>query len=435
MMRLRQTWQNLRYSLWFLPGLIVLFAVILAISLVSLSGHFEPEVFRRWPRLFGSGAEGARGLLATVASSMITVAGVVFSITIVTLALASSQFSSRVLRNFMRDRVNQTVLGIFVGIFAYCLIVLRTIRGAEEGPFIPSLAVLVGLVLAFVGIGVLIYFIHHVSTSIQAEHILASLGHETIDLVDRMFPDTLAGDDEEMPELPADAWHTIESKRTGYVQSLDSRGLVDLAREHGIIIRMERGVGRFVVESRALAFVRATRSPDAAGTDDIRAAIAIGSQRTGEQDAAFGIRQIVDVALKALSPGINDTTTAVICIDYLTAILVRAADRVIDPWRRDEAGVVRLTTDGPTFTSLVNESFDQIRRNGAGNVTILRRLLDSIELLETATHSRQRRRTLSDHVRAVDEVAARSVATTVEARALADQASRIAQWLTADASG
>jgi uncharacterized membrane protein len=161
-------WQAKRSSFWFVPAVIVLDAVALATLLITLDANIDLHVVERWPLLFGAGADGARGLLTTVASSMITVAGVVFSITLVALTLTSSQYTSRVIRNFMRDRVNQVVLGVFVGIFAYCLVVLRTIRGGDEGGFVPTLAVLGGLILAFIGIAVLIYFIHYVSTSIQA---------------------------------------------------------------------------------------------------------------------------------------------------------------------------------------------------------------------------------------------------------------------------
>jgi uncharacterized membrane protein len=143
----------------------VLGAVALAVGLVEIDTRLDPRLWETWPRFFGAGADGARGTLSAVASSMITVAGVVSSITIVALPLASSQYSSRVLRHFMRDRITQTVLGVFVGVFAYCLIVLRTIRGSAECPFVPSVAVMVGVLLAFAGIGFLIYFIHHMVCS------------------------------------------------------------------------------------------------------------------------------------------------------------------------------------------------------------------------------------------------------------------------------
>lgn len=193
----------MRASFWFVPAVIVLGAVGLATAVIGVDANVKLRFVEEWPLLFGAGAAGSRGLLTAVASSMITVAGVVFSITIVALSLTSSQYTSRVLRNFMRDRINQVVLGVFVGIFAYCLVVLRTIRGGDEGAFVPSLAVLGGLLLAFVGIGFLIYFIHHIALSIQASSIIAAVASETIAAVDHLFPnglgeniDTDSNDDE-----------------------------------------------------------------------------------------------------------------------------------------------------------------------------------------------------------------------------------------------
>ena len=168
MNKIRQTWGTVRDSLWFMPTLSVLMAVLLAILLIVVDSILGNELWLRWSLVFGAGAEGSRGMLSAIATSMITVAGVAFSITIVALAQTSTQYSSRILRKFMGDRTNQLVLGVFVAIYAYCLIVLRTIRSGDEGGFVPSLAVLMAIVLAFVGIGVLIYFIHHIARSLQA---------------------------------------------------------------------------------------------------------------------------------------------------------------------------------------------------------------------------------------------------------------------------
>lgn len=303
----------------------MLTAVALAVALIEADEGLPAGAFDRWPRLFGAGAEGARGLLMTIASSMITVAGVVFSMTLVALSLASSQYTSRVLRNFLSDRVTQNVLGAFVGIFAYCLVVLRTIRGDDEGTFVPSIAVLLSLLLGFVGIGILIYFIHHISTSIQASHILAAAAGETLRSVDNLFP---VGVGEEFADEcdVGGTWHPVPADRTGYVQSLDTSGLLAFASERRTVVRMNRRIGQFAIEGEPLAAIL-----DSAPSDDdlrrLRGLFAIGCQRTVEQDAAFGVRQIVDVALKALSPGVNDTTTAVMRIEYLTAILARLPDR------------------------------------------------------------------------------------------------------------
>ncbi len=189
MNKLKRLWSDLRASFWFVPSLIVGGSIALAMVLIEADSAGSHRWLARWPRVFGAGAEGARGMLSTIAGSMMTVVGVTFSMTLVTLALASSQYTSRILRNFMGDRVMQVVLGIFTGIFTYCLIVLRTIRGGDEGEFIPSLAVAFGVVLAIGGIGILIFFIHHIASSIQASRIIASVADETMMAVDRLFPE------------------------------------------------------------------------------------------------------------------------------------------------------------------------------------------------------------------------------------------------------
>lgn len=413
--KLRHWWQEMRSSFWFVPAVIVLGAVGLAIVLITVDATVDPNVFVKWPLVFGAGAAGSRGLLMAVASSMITVAGVVFSITIVALALTSSQYTSRVFRNFMRDRINQEVLGVFVGIFAYCLVVLRTIRGGDERIFVPSLAVLGGLILAFIGIAFLIYFIHHVSKSIQAASIIATAAQETISAVDSLFPKGLGeGGDEEVEGNPAislanQPWFAVPARKTGYIESIDMEALLDVAREHRIIVRMERGIGEFVVECTPLVSVVNPAGPDDEATADLNAVYVISRQRTVEQDAAFGIRQIVDIAMKALSPGINETTTAVMCVDYLTAILVRLVDRRIVPAHLLDQGELRVITRGPSFESLLAEAFDQIRQNAAGNVAIMVRMLDALQIIARLTASPSRRQAVSEEMQWIAELAERTI--------------------------
>lgn len=428
MTRLLALWRALRASLWFVPGNLVLLGVALAIALIEADVRIDNSAFARWPRLFGTGASGARSLLVAVASSMITVAGVAFSITLVALSLASSQYTSRVLRNFMSDRTNQTVLGVFVGIFAYCLVVLRTIRDGSGTEFVPSLAVMGGVVLAFVGIGFFIYFIHHIAMAIQASHILARIGAETVRGVDVLFPEGVGGDvkSEENPGREAmlddKAWTPACSARTGYIQGIDSEALLTIARDSGSVVRMERRIGEFIIEGMPLALIRGEKEPDAKTLDAIRGAYLINHQRTTDQDAAFGIRQIVDVALKALSPGVNDTTTAIMALDYLTAILVRLSKRKIEsPWRYDE-GTLRVITRGSTYRDLVAESFDQIRQNGGGNVAVLARLLDALDTLSGVVRSRQRRVVLRVQANATREVIQRTVAAPMEREFLEEKA-------------
>lgn len=426
-MWLVQLWLDVRSSLWFTPGLIVLAAVVSGLALVSADTHAGPELARRWPDLFGAGAAGARTLLATVASSMITIAGVVFSITIVALSLASSQYSPRILRNFMGDRVNQVVLGTFVGIFAYCLVVMRTIRGADEGPFVPVMAVLFGLILAFVGIAMLIYFIHHIAMSIQAVHILADVTRETLHAIDHLFRSPHGMDAGDIVGSDDDSrGHAIRSARTGYVQGIDLAGLLDFATERGSTIRLERGIGDFVIEGMTLARFEADPAPGEDIEEAFRKHYSVGRQRTVTQDPTFGVLQIVDVARRALSPGVNDTSTALMCIDYLSSILTRLGEQPIAHRHRAEDGVVRLISCSPTYAVIVGSSFDPIRRSGEDNVAVLDRLLDSLEWLALRTTKPAHRTVLLAQVRAVAEAGGRRLGAAEDRARIARRAAAVA---------
>ena len=415
MNKLKLLWTQLIGSFWFVPSLIVIFSGALAVGLIEADITGSKEWATRWPRVFGAGAAGARGMLSTIAGSMMTVVGVTFSMVLVTLALASSQYTSRILRNFMRDRVTQIVLGIFAGIFTYCLIVLRTIRGGDEGEFVPSLAVTLGVVLAIGGIGVLIFFLHHIASSIQASSIISSVAKETLVAVERLFPEKLGRGVEESanpaPPLPPERnWHAVASQRTGYIQNVDSAALLRFACEHKAIVRMERGIGEFVIQGGTIASITTGDSANKKLIGALQGAYSLGRYRTVEQDIGFGIRQLVDIALRALSPGINDTTTAVMCLDYLTAILARLATREFPSSLRIEAGQLRVIAIGPNFAALVAESFDQIRGSASGNIVILLRLLDALQTIASVTSGATRRRPLWEQMQWIAELGGRTIA-------------------------
>ena len=415
MNRIRQMWGTVRDSLWFVPTLSVLLAVLLAILLIEVDTILGNELWLDWPRLFGAGAEGSRGMLSAIATSMITVAGVAFSITIVALAQTSTQYSSRILRKFMGDRTNQLVLGIFVAIYAYCLIVLRTVRSGDEGSFVPSLAVLMAIVLAFVGIGVLIYFIHHIARSLQASQILAAVGEETVQAVVNLFPEPLGASDEDaraVPALAADkthVWQPVPARHTGYIQWVDMHVLLTAVDEDGVVVRMDRGVGEFAIEGMPLLHLSRPLPDDDPRIGKLQGAYGMGRQRTIDQDAAFGIRQIVDVALKALSPGINDSTTAIMCIDRLTSIVVRLATRNVESPYRYAQGELRLIARGPTFAGMVAESFDEVRRNAGGNVTVLAAIAHALETVVDAVEDPARQMVILEQVEALAEIVQRTV--------------------------
>ncbi|MGE5171328.1 MAG: DUF2254 domain-containing protein [Rudaea sp.] len=397
MHRLENAWIALRSSLWFLPSLIVTGAVALAITLIEIDARVDQVgILSQWPRLFGAGAEGTRGMLVAIGSAMITVAGVVFSITIVALSLASSQYTPRMLRNFMRDRSNQVVLGAFVGIYAYCLVVLRTIRGGAEGAFVPSLAALGAMLLAFVGIALLIHFIHHISSAIQAGHILAAISRETSATIARTLPERLApGEDDRIEEGAASARRQgVAAKRTGYVQNVGSEVLLQCACRLDAVVRLPHRVGDFVVEGQPLVTVDGGGKIDDELAAALRGAVSVGDQRTVEQDVAFGLRQIVDIALKAVSPGINDPTTATMCLDYLSALLVDLATRRFPDRPRYDQGRLRVVAEVPTFASLLALAIEEIRLTARDQPVVLRKLIDVLARVTDATGAPSRRAAL-----------------------------------------
>ena len=411
MHKLRVIWRDLNASLWFVPTLMVAAAIGLAYALVHLDLRVGRDWVRDYPLLFGAGADGARGMLTAIAGSMMTVASLIFSLTLSTLAQVSNQYTPRVLRNFMRSRTNQLVLGFFVSVFVYCLLVLRTIRGSDESNFIPSLATSFGLVLAVLSIGVLVFFIHHMAASIQAANIIEAVAKETEAAIIRLFPQNLgeAADDEATAAF-ADAtliWVPVPALGTGYVQSVDTEGLLTLAQRLPGVVRMERGLGSFVARGSALVSVAheggAPQPLPHKLVQELNEQFSLGSQRTTEQDAGFGLRQIVDIGLKALSAGINDTSTAVICIDYLGALLAQLAARRYPTALRADAGEqVRVVTISPSFASFVATAFDQILAAGEGDVAVYLRLLTALATTASRTQAPSRRAVLRQHVEHIE---------------------------------
>lgn len=405
--RLKQFWTDLRSSLWFLPGLIVAAFVAAAFELIAVDQRIGTAWAERWPRIFAADAEGSRAMLSAIAGSMITIAGVGFSITIVALAQASTQYSPRVLRNFMRDRSNQVVLGMFVGVFAYCLVVLRNIVSGTDGEFVPALAVFIGFLLSIVGVGSLIYFIHHIATSIQASHMLASITAETITALERTCRETATNAAPQKSEPPGEDWFSLVSDTTGYLQRIEVKDLVALACKNDITIKMAEGVGQFVIQDQPFAW--ASRKPAESVVVAVNNCCAVGEYRTVDQDAGFGIRQIVDIALKALSPGINDTGTAISCLDYLSAILCRMANMEFEPLKHYADGKLRLVVQRRSFADFVNDAFDQILENATKNKAVLLHAVSVLERLSNVTQIERRRGCLQPHLQSVRELCANVV--------------------------
>ncbi len=402
MNRLWLAWLRLRGSLWFVPSVLVLSSIVAAVLLVEAQGRFGDSLAQEWPRIFGAGADGSRSMLSSIATAMVTVAGVLFSITIVTLSLTASQYSPRILRNFMSDRPTQLVLGIFMGVFAYCLVVLRTVRAEGNLEFIPSLAVLAGMGYALVGIGFLIFFIHHVAQSIQATSIAARIFADTAAAIDRLYPEAM-GDaacaPRVVPAREASHWTPVHAARGGYVTAIDAPEVMALAVDCDRLLRLRVEVGDFVTEGAPLACMAGAAAIDDPVAGRLRECIVLGRQRTVEQDAAYGLQQMVDVAVKALSPGINDPTTACLCIDQLSALVKKLAQRAIPSPYRSSEGRLRVIAPAADFRRLVVGAFEPVIHHSRGDLAVMDRLLHAVATIATGTNDKARRAVLAAVVR------------------------------------
>ena len=384
--RLAHLWESLRTSYWFVPALMTIGSIGLSVASVHLDGQVKTRWVRTVAGIWTGSPEGAREVLSTIAGSMITIVGVVFSITIVALTLASSQFGPRLLRSFMRDLGNQIVLGTFVSTFVYCLLVLRTVRIEDGAQFVPDLSVTLGIVFALASLGVLIYFIHHVSSSIQADYLVASVARELDAAIEHMFPEELgepgtearAAPDEVPAEIEAEG-AIVEADRSGYVQTIDEEELMSTARAEGLVLELLRFPGRFLIAGTALAQAWPPDRVDDDVADRIRGAFLLGRRRTPTQDPEYAVHQIVEIAVRALSPGINDPFTTMSCLDWLGVALSRLAGRRIpSPYRYDDRGRLRVIAHGTDFPAMADAAFNQIRQYGRGSVSVVLRLLDTI---------------------------------------------------------
>jgi uncharacterized membrane protein len=366
---MRRIWTRLRDTFWVVPLTFALAAVFLGLGLTAFDDWLDTSL--ELPLLFAGGPEGARSVLSAIITSMISFTGLVFSITIVVLQLTSSQFSPRVLRTFLRDWVNQVALGVFVATFVYSLVVLRAVRGtAETDTFVPQISVTVAFGFVLASVAVFLLYIDHIAQSIRAATIVTQIGEDTRVAIERTHP----SDTEPRTRVPppATAGRRVASDASGVVQQVDDRALLELAEAHGVTIRMVRAVGEFVPEGAALLEVHGADLPDEAS---LRAAVHLGKERVLDDDPGFGLRQLVDIAERALSPGINDPTTAVQVIDQLHDLLRLLAARPL-PERQTlgEDGRLAVHVPQPTFEDHLHLAVDEIAHWGADSPRVQRRL-------------------------------------------------------------
>lgn len=374
-------WEQLGTSLWFLPSVMTLGALALAAATVALDTSLQVSRGSDLYLAFGGGVGGARGILGAIVSTMITVTGVIFSITIVALQLASSQFTPRVLRNFMADRISQVVLGMFIGTFTYALLVLRTVRSpVEDGTaFVPSMSVGVAMLLALLSIGFLIVYIHHSARSIQVPVILSRAVSETTSLIDRLFPETVGEPSPPPSDRPAGVSTVVTTSESGYLQAVDEDGIITIPGERQLVIWMEPRVGEFVLPGAPLATVWPAEAIDCETIRAIRQAFILGQERTLQQDVELGFRQIIDIAVRALSPGVNDPTTAESCLDRLAEILVRLGNRRMPrPSRTGANGRITFVARETTFERIAESCLQPLRHYGIEDAAFAGHLLRTV---------------------------------------------------------
>ena len=369
---LRKLLTALGDTFWLLPAALVVLGVLAGVGMVAVDrSGVVPQWLIDSPWLYNGGATGARTLLGAVASSTIGVAGTVFSITIAALSLAAGQMGPRLLRNFTRDRGNQLTLGTFLGTFSYALMVLRSVRTPSEGEFVPHLALSIGVLLAFVCVGTLVFFVGHMAGRINVDTVVDLVSGDVRAAIGRLM---VTGPGPDAP--PPAFWHgavTVTDPRRGYLQQLDEGGLADWAAEHGTAIRLLVRPGDYVFPGAAVAAL--TRPAPGAG-DAIRDHTAVGGQRVSSSDLEFAIRQLVEVAVRALSPGINDPHTAMSVLDRLGAALCDAVPLHLATGVVLRNGAPVLVWPCTDYDGLVDAMFHLIRQNAAGSAAVLIRMLE-----------------------------------------------------------
>jgi uncharacterized membrane protein len=405
----------LRASMWFVPMLVVGAAVLLAYSCLAIDDASTANFARHYPQPFAGGADSIRVMLASIATSMITVSGITFSLTISSLAQMSGQLTARVIRNFTSHITSKLVLGFFVGLFVYCIIVVRAIRIKDDadGPFIPALSVFMAMVLAIIGIGVVVYFIHYIARSVQASTVVSSVTREALVALDKLYPTMLPADsDEVVPGLPeptaGQVLQAVDAWSYGYVQLIDEPKLRKFALDNQLALRVDAATGDYVVQrSPLVSIVGPSQAVDQTVTKAINGAFVIRQTRAIDEEIAFGIRQLVDIGLKALSGTSDDTTTAILVLDNLSVLLVNLVQRRLLPLNEDGNFVPKH----PSFASLMADAMDQLRETAGGNTVVLTRLLYVLMVVGRQTRNPSRRAVLLHHTQLIAEQASTTLHT------------------------
>ncbi len=440
---LATTWEYLRTSFWMVPAIMALAAIGAASMLVAVDNAYPEALSSRINWLSPPKPEASRTLLAALVGAMITVVSVVFSMTIVSLTLAAQQLGPRLLRTFTVDVVNQAVLGTFVATFLYCLLTLWMV-GLFDADVVPELSMLGALALAVASVGVLIFFIHHMSQSIQAPAVVFSVGRELLHAINAMYPpfnqspgdDVKRSDGKERLEPTGGRIHTVCGWRDGYLQYVDLNRMLSIAKEHNLLVQTVKRPGHFVIDCEELAEVRSDQSVSDRVQQELAACFVLGNRRTPTQDVEFAVDQLVEVALRALSPSLNDPFTAMQAIDQLGAALSQLSQRQIPPHEYvDEAGDLRLVVNATDFAGIVDAMFHQIRQSAQGNVAVLIHLMEVLGRVANKAANAAELDAIWKHVDAVFRQAENKVDAALDLEDVRQRYKNIAAMIGRDAEG
>ncbi len=410
MKKLLFSWDELKATFWFIPVLLIVAALIFAYGLIYFDRINDFNPGRVGIYFFTGSPDSARSVLSVISGAMIGVAGTVFSITLVALSLASSQFGPRLLKNFMYDRINQVVLGAYISTFLYCLIVINSIRGNEDFTFVPFFSVLFALVVSFGNIILLIVFIHHISMSIQADNVISNISDSLSGSVRNLFSNEFGQEigkenKKENEELLKSMYvyrYSIGIRKGGYLQYLDGESFIDFAVKNNALIELYYRPGNYLVEGLELGTVFSDKKLEEEQMDRCKSYFLTGRIRTPHQDTEYSIHQMVEIACRALSPGVNDPYTAISCIDNLTsAICYLSGVKFPSKYRYDTEGNLRVIVKPLTYEGVFDAAFNQIRQFGHSIPSVAVRLMDAFIIIDKFSKNRQQKDVLKKHVQMV----------------------------------
>lgn len=373
-------------TFWFLPVLILGFSVFLSVALVYLDSTITISHEGLLRFFLVNSSDSARSILSTISGAMIGVAGTVFSVTLVALTLASSQFGPRLIKNFMYVRLNQVVLGSYISTYLYCLLVLNSVRQSDDYSFIPSISILVAILAAIANIILLIIFIHQIAISIQADKVVADISGFILKQVETLFPEKMGEENENEENIDVTAAFaaykrhvSIKSPSNGYLQYVDGEALIEIVTKHDSLLKVNYRPGSYLVKGQELGLFYLKTDLKEDPIKELLNQFVIGEIKTAQQDLEFSINQMVEIAVRALSPGVNDPFTAIACIDNLSSTLSYLAKaKFPSEYRFDEEGTLRIIADTFEFGGVLDAAFNQIRQFSGGSPAVMIRLMEAL---------------------------------------------------------